>query len=64
MLCGDMDKAVEQWQAVLEISPDDYTTLLYLGNYYADTGDMDKARQYLSKAYGLRPTPYVKERLE
>lgn len=64
MLCGDMEKAAEQWLAVLEISPDDYTSLLYLGNYYADTGDTERVRHYLSQAYELRPTPYVKERME
>ncbi|MDE6097675.1 MAG: hypothetical protein K2G24_02185 [Muribaculaceae bacterium] len=63
MLCGDFDMAVKQWLAVLDIDACDYTALLYLGNYYADTGCADKAVEYLGRAYSVRPTPYVRERI-
>lgn len=63
MLCGDFDKAVEQWLAILEIDPDNYPALLYLGNYYADTGDEEAARRYLERAWRLRPTPYLWQRI-
>ncbi|MDE5643568.1 MAG: hypothetical protein K2I56_08765 [Muribaculaceae bacterium] len=59
MLCGDFAGASDTWRYILEIAPDDYDTLLYLGNYYADCGDMAEASACLSRAYALRPTPYV-----
>lgn len=64
MLCGDYASAVRQWQAVLDIDPYNYRALLYLGNYYADTDNVDEARHCLSRAYELKPTPYVRQRLD
>ncbi len=61
---GQFDKAVETWLKILDLSPDNYLTLLRLGNYYDISGDTSNARAYLSRADALRSTPYVASRLK
>lgn len=74
MLCGDFQEGVKAYEAILAVAPDDYDSLLALGNYYymenssaASSGDVplssgpfaDKARSYLSRANAIHPTPHV-----
>lgn len=57
--CGDFDNATSAWQQILSIEPDNYETLLCLGNYYAIAGVNSAARDYLTRADNLRSTPYI-----
>lgn len=59
VLAADYDSAVSLWQEMLTLDPDDYDTLIDIGNYMAITGENDKAADYLRHAYSLHPTPYV-----
>ncbi|MDE7387609.1 MAG: hypothetical protein K2N28_10800 [Muribaculaceae bacterium] len=64
---GDNTRAVETYSYLLAIDPDNYHALLVLGNYYHDIAAGDKsdlqsrelAREYLTRAYTLRPTPFL-----
>ncbi len=60
---ADFGKAVEAWEKILEGNPRDYLALLHLGNYYAITGDNNRAAGYLSRAFEIKQTPYVAQRL-
>ena len=64
MLNGDTALAVTTWLHVIELYPDNYDTLLDLGNYYRLTCQGDLATAYLTRAYALRPTPYVERLLQ
>ena len=44
---------------MLALDPDDYDTLIDIGNYMAITGEHKIAEEYLVHAYSLHPTPYV-----
>ncbi len=59
MLSGQSREAIDVWQRILAIDPDNYDTLIDLGNYYAGERQYDLARPYLENAYRLMPTPYV-----
>lgn len=63
-LQGMLDEAAATWQQLLKAHPDNYEALLWLGNYELSQDDRDSARQLLSRAQGLRPTPYVANLLE
>lgn len=62
---------INVYRNILALDPDNYHALLVLGNYYADiiaTNRFDNespvlARQYLSRAYAIAPTPYIRARL-
>ena len=64
---GDNTRAVQTYTYLLAIDPDNYHALLVLGNYYHDIAAGDKsdiqsrelAREYLTRAYRLRPTPFL-----
>ena len=56
--------ALEVWFDVLEKNPDDYDTLIDIATYYENTNEHDRALTYWQRAYILRPTPYVKKKLE
>lgn len=58
-LSGRFGDAVELWQTILQQQPDDYDTLLNLGNYLNITGEKAKALEYLKRAQAIRATPYV-----
>lgn len=64
MYCGQYPLAVETYKKILTILPDDYDTLLSLGNYYRLNGNPAEGRQYLERAYSLRPTPHLQHILE
>lgn len=67
MLRDDQQQAIDIYLHILAIDPDNYHALLVLGNYYDNLSHLDRfnteapilARQYLSRADALRPTPYV-----
>lgn len=61
MLCGDYSKGVETYRRILAIAPDDYDTLLTLGNYYRLQGDTATAAPLLKRAYALHPTPHLQQ---
>lgn len=63
MLDGRTTEAVATWTDIVEAHPDDYDTLLDLGNYYDATGDAGRAVHYLTRAEDIRPTPYVARRI-
>lgn len=63
LLCGDVDTAISTYRRIVGLYPASYKALLYLGNHYADQGDSEKARDYLSRALAIRYTPYVEARL-
>lgn len=45
--------AIEQWEAALEIEPNNVTLLNYVGSAFRDMGQMEKAKPYLDKAARL-----------
>lgn len=61
MLCGDYPLAVATYEKILTVAPDDYDTLLTLGNYYRLNGDSAKGVTYLQRAYALHPTPHLQQ---
>lgn len=64
---GDNHHAVETYNHILAIDPDNYHALLVLGNYYDNISRQDRfnqearilADQYLTRANTLHATPYV-----
>lgn len=64
MLQGQYDDAVKTWSDILEDHPDNYDTLIDLGNYLWTSGKQDDAIPYLQRAQAIRPTPYVDKLLK
>lgn len=68
MLEDKVTESIDVYKRILNIAPDDYESLLYLGNYYSIasqenrsmTGYRMDALAYLERAYKVKPTPYVK----
>lgn len=58
---GQYAEAVKVLESILTTDPDNYQALITLGNYYRVKPDPDpaKARDYLERAYAVKPTPYV-----
>lgn len=63
MLDGRTTEAVATWTDIIDRWPEDYDTLLDLGNYYDGAGNTDRAIHYLMRAEDIRPTPYVSNRI-
>lgn len=59
MLCDDSSAAVETWEKILLLDPQNYDTILDLANYYLSAGKRDEALPYFRRAYDIRPTPYI-----
>ncbi len=67
MLNNCQDDAVETYRKILKIKPNDYNTLLELGNYFYlkskqnpnDNNHQKDALIYLRQAENVRTTPYV-----
>ena len=59
MLCGDYPQAIRAYESILAVAPDDYDSLLALGNYYYMEGRKEKAIAYLTRANAIHPTPHV-----
>lgn len=64
MLQGRGPQAVEIWQNIIASHPDNYDAIINLANYHALTGNPDAAIPLYTKAYDLRPTPYVQATIE
>ena len=56
LLNGDYEGAMATYRDVLALYPDNYTALLYLGNYCRDNGKDADALHYLRRAQALKPT--------
>lgn len=59
MLQDKMEQASDIWKRILQLDPDNYETLLYLGNYYALKAMPSEALPILRRAEAIRHTPYV-----
>ncbi len=62
LLDGLVEEAVSTASHLLEIQPDNLDALILLGNYYAQH-DKARARELLRRAYSLRPTPYLEQKI-
>lgn len=63
-LTDRMSEAIATYHRILNINPDNYDALLYVGNYLISIGERKEAMNYLQRAYSLRPTPYLKKIIE
>ncbi len=70
MLSGDTHRAMETYRRILDIDPANYDALLQIGNqayisWNTDRSDPSRltAIDALSRAYALKPTPYVAKTL-
>lgn len=59
MLSADYDSAVACWKRILDLDPNNYLTLINLGNYYLLINRPDLGLPYLERANNLRSTPYL-----
>lgn len=56
---GRTQEAMFYFKEILRSDSDNLTALLYIGNYYAQTGDMQQAMPYLTRARKIRPSLYL-----
>lgn len=63
MLQGLDAEAADTWRKILAIDPDNYDTLLYLGNYCRMQGNDTEAEALLRRAAAIRRTPYLESLL-
>lgn len=63
MLQGLDAEAADTWRKILAIDPDNYDTLLYLGNYCRMQGNDIEAEALLRRAAAIRRTPYLESLL-
>ncbi len=61
MCAGDEAQGIDVYRKLLSLYPDDYDTLLILGNYYYIKGEKEPALSYLLQADSIKSTPYVRE---
>lgn len=64
LLQGDNADATREWTSILAQHPDDLATLLDLGSLYWVTGRRSEALPLLTRAYSLKPTPYLLHLIE
>lgn len=64
MMQGREDEAIAEYKRILEIDPQNFDALVVLGNYNLDAGHRDLAREYLNRAYSIRPVPAIRQTLE
>lgn len=72
LLEGNIGRAMTTYSHILTLDPRCMEAILYLGNHYNmiwqndrnNTNARQQATDYLSRAYHLHPTPYVRELLE
>lgn len=57
------ENAFNTWKRILTIDPDNYLTLLKIGNYSDIVGNRTEATEYLQRAAKIRQTPFVAKRL-
>ncbi len=63
LLSGEGTAAAATWRKILAIDPDNYPTLILLGNYLAMNGDTTEGNSLLAKANNIRQTPYLTKKL-
>lgn len=63
MLQGLDAEAADTWRKILATDPDNYDTLLYLGNYCRMQGNDTEAEALLRRAAAIRRTPYLESLL-
>lgn len=75
-LLNDYENGVNMYKRILEIFPDDYDSLLALGNYYCVMWESAKdsrsqmtsiktdALEYLKQAYKINPTPFLQQKIK
>ena len=59
LLAGQPAEAAATWKKILEIDPDNFPTLVLLGNYYLQQGNETEGKTLLSKAQSVKQTPYI-----
>ncbi|NOY79215.1 MAG: tetratricopeptide repeat protein [Calditrichaeota bacterium] len=61
---GDWRAAVNDYQAVIKIRPDDYFPFLKIGNIYLEQKELNRAKKYYSEAQKRNPgSPFVYAKL-
>lgn len=63
LLCGNGHEAAEIWRHILDLTPDNYDTLIDLSAYLITTGNRDAATPYIQRAITIRSTPYLQSLL-
>lgn len=63
LLDGQTREAVEIWQRIDNLYPNDYETILDLANCYDALGDKSEALKWMERARQIYPTPYVESRI-
>lgn len=64
MLDDNPAEAARVWQGILKSDPDNLDTLVDLGCLYWLSGRRDDALPLLTRAYSLRPTPFLEALIE
>ena len=65
LLTGKSSEGIATLLRILSLDPDNYDTLVMLGNWYAEHPSPSiSPLTYLNHAYSLRPTPYVASLIE
>lgn len=64
LMQGRNGEAVATWQQVLAADADNLEALLSLGSYELDFGDAARGRELLTRAYAIKPTPYLEALLK
>lgn len=64
MQLGDYSEAMKCYEQIVENHPDNFDSLVSLGLYYLETGNQERARSYLMRAYEINPTPYIEKLLD
>jgi len=61
---GQFDKAIERFEKILSLDPEDPTACFYLGVAYVSKGDKSKGKSYLLKAKELSADPAFNESVD
>jgi len=61
---GQFDKAIDRFEKILSLDPEDATACFYLGVAYAGKGDKSKGKSYLLKAKQLSVDPAFNESVD
>lgn len=61
---GRTTEAIHYFKQILDIDTKNLNALLYLGNFYAQSGDMNTALPYLTRAQEIRPSLYLAKLIE
>lgn len=64
MLTDQPELAIRAWQNIIDIDPRNFDALLSLANLADMNGKPDEAIGYFRRAYRVKATPYVAERLK